>query len=168
MISARLAKKRKGVAFLFFVLIMLPVLLAALGLSTDFGRLIIAHRQAADTADSVALAAAHGFNNSSGGLTASPNLNATNSKAYATQTFIAAVGTPSSGSMLSATESPKLSSVTLSKSNTQVQVTVSYKLTGFIIVDYFTGKRNNLTFDVTRTAEICSSANADFCAYPVR
>lgn len=168
MIAARRLKQRKGVAFLFFVLIMLPVLLASLGISTDFGRLIIAHRQASDTADSVVLAAAHGFNNSGGGLTAYPNLNATNAKAYATQTFVAAVGTPSSGSMLSSTESPKLSAVTLSKGNTQVSVTISYKLTGFIIVDYFTGKRNNLTFDVTRTAEICSSANADFCAYPLR
>lgn len=167
MLSALNKRSRKGAGFLFFLTMMFPVMIGAVGLSVDFGRLIIAHRQAADTADSVALAAAHAFNNSSGGAVANSTLNATNSRIYAQETFKFAVGTNKGNSMLNAVENPKLTNVRLTNSSTAVEVTVTYKLTGFAIMDYLTGTRNDSNFTVKRTAQICSKATIQYCAYPV-
>lgn len=161
------SKRRKAVGFLFFVLIMFPVLVAALGISADFTRLIIGHRQVSDTADSVALAAAHAFDSNSGGLSASPSLNAAQARAYAQETFDQAVGNSTLGSMLNAVENPQLGDVKISDSNTRVTITITYKMTGFIAVDYLAGKHNNLTFTVVRDAQICSSTNLQYCGYPV-
>lgn len=159
-------RARRAVGFLFFVLCMLPVLFGALGLATDFGRLIIAYRQVADTADTVALAGAHQF------TTGGSQINQARARLAAQDTFDQALGGGGVPSMLPAAESPVLTnSGSLDQQGTRITVSIEYRLTGFVIVDYLAGQRNELDFTITRTAEVCNSAQTDaskprYCAYP--
>jgi Flp pilus assembly protein TadG len=153
-------RSRRAVGFLFFILCMLPVLFGALGLATDFGRLIVAYRQVADTADTVALAGAHQIQGAT--------INQARAQTAAAETFEQATGAGGRyPSMLPAAEGARLSNPgTLSDNNTVLTVSIEYKMTGFVIVDYLAGKRNEFTNTITRTAEICNSAQGDQCTYP--
>lgn len=167
MLKIRRSRGKRGVGFLFFITTMVPVLFVALTLSSDFARLIVTHRQVADTADTVALAGAHAFNNTSGGRVTNAKLNSANANAYAQETFKQALGTGNGDAMLSGASSPKLSSVRVIENGTAIEVTITYQQDGFVALDFLMGGQAKEGFTVTRTAQICSAGTNQYCAYPV-
>lgn len=155
---------RRGGGFFMFLLVLLPFTLIGVALGADYSRALLAKRQATNTADVVAMAAATAFAEGDGGV-----LDPLQAQARAAQMFEQARTT----GMLPEQLAARLESVELSSDLSTVTVTVGFEVPDLFIVGAITANADDrLTGRVSRSASTClpddpvRQAQAG-CAYPV-
>lgn len=153
---ARPARRRRGATILLFLLVLIPFAMLSMMMAADMTRLIDAQRQAGYVA---AAAATAGSLQYSGATT---RLDRGAAQTVAVQTARANFD---AGALRHGIE-PQ---VTASATDRQVTVTVTYRLDGLIIAQYFVGP-DRARRGVTRVAEVCRPGEtpvaAGYCSRP--
>ena len=153
-------KKNKAVGFLFFLMLIIPAIFFGLSMSADYGRIILAHRQANDITESILMAASSSFlldDNGAPTGTLDIGLATTN----ASDTFDMALSSES----IYKSFSPRLFSTTLDPTGKIVTVRVDFKVNPGLLT-YF-GINSPVRGSVTKSAKLCDPDQGDFCASPL-
>jgi Flp pilus assembly protein TadG len=136
-----LSRRRRGATILLFLLVMIPFAMLSMMMAADMTRLIDAQRQAGYVAAAAATAGSLQYEGPSS------QLNRRTAQTVAVQT---AQANFNAGALRHGIEPQAVATATAR----QVTVTVSYKLDGLIIAQYFVGPDQRLR-GVTRVAEVC-------------
>jgi hypothetical protein len=152
--------RRRGAGVIVFAAIMIPTALFALALTTDYGRVVLAVRQAADVADSVALAAASARSDEGDTLDA----------AEGTRRALATYQMAKSERMFSPAVRTKLNpgDIVFSPDGRSVRVKISWQVPVLPLVKLFSPGFDGIDGIATRSARICiAETDSRPCAYPV-
>jgi len=152
---SRMRSFRRHAFSIFFAVVMIPGLLLGVALSADAARIILAHHQAGNVADVVAMAGATGIDISNESLdTSVSGLAATRARAM----FANAQRTGMLGNQAASLQVASLTP-------TQITVAVQYTVTDLIVFGYF-GAERSISGSASRSAGICRSGiDAASCAY---
>jgi Flp pilus assembly protein TadG len=152
-------RSRKGAVMLWFVLIQLPVLFFALGMTVDFTRIYIAHRQVANASQAAAQAGAQQISPTLSAA-GTPVLNQPAAQSVAIDTINRAEG---ANAIRTASSNPL---VTVTTTATTITVKMTYQPSNLMFANIF----STPTTTVTSTAFICvpgqSGATQGYCATP--
>jgi uncharacterized membrane protein len=160
--STTYRRAQKGLALLWFVMLSVPTLMLTLGMGVDLGRLVIAHRQAANLASAAAVAGSFQF------VPGEAALDTDAAEKEALRTWEWGRTSKNAARNLDTGET-----VEVTAEGNRVSVTVYYNVNNLLILRYFTdgGKDTVEQATVTRTAFVCVSDVEDdtegFCARPV-
>ena len=161
----RSTRLRRGSGFFMFLLVLLPFTLIGVALGADYSRALLAKRQATNTADVVAMAAATAFSEGGDLSTLDPALSALRAQ----EMFLQAVN----AGMLPKGLRARLTEVVVSTDRTTVTVTIDFEVPELFIVGAIApNSTTKLTGKSRRAASICIPddprrlAGAG-CAYPV-
>lgn len=154
------ASNPRGVGFVWFALIAMPVLLFSAGLSVDLTRIIVAGREASNLTSAAAIAGAYEFE------TGEAYLNPGRARAEALATWemgsSSANGDRNNAVALLDDSQTKLE---ISFDNltqpTEVIVTTNYSIDGLLFTGFF-GADNNVDGSVEKTAKVCIPGDNDF------
>lgn len=166
----RVAPNGRGGGFLLFLAVLLPLTLVGVALSADYTRIILAKRQAANTADVVAMAAATALFERGETM----HIDEEEARRRAEGLFARA----SASGMLPKNMTARLVSVTVCDaadggcpSGQEVTVAIEYEVPGFIVVRVAApGADTAVGGRVRRSARVCDPQDpptAAGCAYPV-
>lgn len=134
-------RRRRGVGFVWFLLVGMPVLLFAVAMAADMSRLYVASRQAGLVAEASAVAGA--FEQTPGHATIDPG------RAYSAA-MDTVVANRSAGAMSAGVMTGPAQVVSTSHS---VTVTVNYRVDGLVVAQFFGATPHALA--ATRTADVC-------------
>lgn len=153
-------KRNKAVGFLFFLMLIIPAIFFGISMASDYGRIILAHRQANDTAESVLMAASSSFLLDGNGAptgTLDPTVATTN----ALSTFNMAL----SANSIYPSFSPILSSTSLDPTGKIVTVRVDFSINPGLL-NYF-GFSAPVKGFIIKSAKVCDPDQGDTCASPL-
>ena len=158
----RTRRTRRGVGYVWFAVIGMPVLFFVAALTTDITRIVISHRQmvlvteAAANAGAATLDGTTGTGQAAEAVTAAKNVYQGNIDANAVD-------------FLASTPAPSLV-VTVDAAETVVTVSVTYDVDGLRFIRFFRGSDDSESFRVVRASSICEPgarpATANHCARP--
>lgn len=147
-------RRRRAGATMFFLLFMFPVLLFALALTSDVSRLIVTHREVADMADSLSIAAAHATNEEG-------NIDPVTAENEAKVTLKEALRVGMVPSSVA------IDGMKVEILGDDVTVTVRYHLDDLMLLRFFTANGRAEGKAISRAAVCRADASESSCAYPV-
>ena len=155
-------RTRRGVGFVWFAVIGMPVMFFVAALTTDITRIVISHRQMVLVAEAAANAGA-------------ATLDGTNSAAKTAEAATAAEDVYQANidagavDFLASTPAPT-NTVTVDAAATVVTVAVTYDVDGLRFIRFFRGSDDSESFRVVRASSICEPgarvATDNHCARP--
>lgn len=162
---SNICRRKKGVVTLFFILVMLPVLFTSIFLTSDYGNIILAHRQAADVADSVVSSAVSSYKLDSDG-NPTGNLDQNLAKNNANDVF----NKSTSLGVISSKYNPSLDqNIIFSNSDKEVTITIYFSIKPILtnIIGRIASPTERIYGSVTRSAVLCNSELNESCANPL-
>ena len=158
--TRKIKRKNKAVGFLFFLMLIIPAIFFGLSMSADYGKIILAHRQANDATESILMAASSSFLlDANGAPTGTLDINT--AQANASSTFAMAL---SSNSIYSSFN-PVLTSTSLDPSRKVVTVRLDFSINPGLLS--FFGISSPIKGFVAKSAKICDPDQGDHCASPL-
>lgn len=167
--SARLRRPRRGVGIIWFAGVTLPIILLATGLAVDVNTMAVAQNEASNLAYSAALAGAFQF---------AANPNPSTGLIDTSAGPAAALSTINAGEQAGAMAAARVDQVpapvisSIDYANDEITVTITYHVTGLIVMGYFLGTGSNSPEQtVTRSAFVCipgdsSGPTGGYCVTP--
>lgn len=160
----------RGVAFMWTILIAMPLMFFGLSMAVDFTRVILAGREMRTATHAAALAGAYQFQPGRAELDRAAARFAARETMCVSQQFGVknAVAASAGGSPCG----PGFSSVSMTMTfptASTMQVTTRYRVDGLLLLKYFDGEDSE--YSVTRTAAVCdprdsSGPTAGYCVRP--
>lgn len=170
--QARRRRDRRGIAFVWTLLVVFPLMLFGLGMGVDFTRVIITGRDMATATHAAALAAAYQFEPGAARISPEQALGAAVETMCVAQQVGAVDGTSPGASWTVACPGGGTTSVRVQvDSPTTVRVSVNYRVEDLLLLDYF--GYDDVEQTVTRTAAVCdprdaTGPTAGYCVRPTR
>jgi Flp pilus assembly protein TadG len=156
--AIRSRRGARGVAFLWFLLIGMPLMFFGTAMGVDFTRIVLGHREVATATHAAALAAAYQFTPGEATIDKdAAHAAAVETMCTASRERVMHVATPP-------TEAPscvgggQVSVTTRFPTVSSVEVTSQYHVAGLLLMSYF-GYGDSVQ-SVTRTAAVCDPRNA--------
>ena len=149
--TARSARRRRGVGYIWFCLVGLPFIFFAGGMGVDVSRSIVVHREVYLAAESAALAGS--WQISVGG-----QLDANQAAQVANDTF-SQEEHPSADPAGSSISGATITGTSTTVSGDTVTYTVRYQLNQLVFADLF-GAFSSHTYKVSASAFVCSALNS--------
>lgn len=162
----RAKSRSKGFLIVFFLFFFFLGFIS-LGFVWDFSKVIMARHQAYAFADTLSMAGVSGVRYESNRIVVDP----TEARKRVRDTYFAGL----SADVISNTSAPFREGVwvpsvpsTSTPGNSTVIVTVPYRVCGLYIVGILANRSTCFNGTISSVTELCSSANGDNCAYPLR
>lgn len=158
--ARRCRRALRGVAFVYFALLTIPVFFFGAGLAVDFVSLIGTNRKVAMATQAAALAGSHTFNEDQ--ATISPD-----ATGVARDTFCEAMENYGQVPVEAAGGSGTCGvSLSIDLTSTTITVTSSYRVDGLIFAQLLGAGGHSGATAVTRTANVCNPEGSHYCAAP--
>lgn len=158
-------RKKKAVGTLVFLLMILPALFVGLFLTSDYGNIILAHREASDVAEVVINAAVSSYELDANGLPTGhidrnlATINARGAFDYAVLT----------GAVESKYEPKLYPNLIFNVNNTEVTIKIDFAVTPMIVraIGRIVTPDFKIPGSIVKKAKICNSSLGETCASPL-
>lgn len=168
--SGSLRRSARGVAFLWTIVIAMPLMFFGLSMAVDFTRIILANREVSAATYAAALAGAYEFNSGQ------DTINLTRASAAARETLCVSFqqgavkdAVPGERARAACAGGGSIAASVRLPTESSVEVTSSYRVDGLLLMKYFGYSEEDTV--IRRTAAVCnpsdpSGPTAGYCTRP--